>query len=83
MECILLRFPTNVIGFSLEETVNIENTLISNLNDVDRTSDCEVRWASKTRHPDEILLAVNLFYFPNEITWKFVKNCKQITDPHY
>ena len=53
MEC-MLRFPTNVIGFSLEETVKIENTRISNLNDVDRRSDCEVRWASKTRHPDEI-----------------------------
>ena len=54
MECILLRFPTNVIRFSLEETVKIENTRISNLNDVDRGSDCEVRWASKTQHPDQI-----------------------------
>ena len=35
-------------------TVKIENTRISNQNDVDRGSDCEVRWASKTRHPDEI-----------------------------
>ena len=49
-----LRFPTNVIRSSLEETVKIENTRISNLNDVDRGSDCEVRWASKTRHLDEI-----------------------------
>ena len=49
----MLRFPTNVIGFSLEKTVKIENTRISNLNDVDRGSGCEVRWASKTRHPDE------------------------------
>ena len=54
MDCILLRFPTNVIGFSLEEAVKTENTRISNLNDVDRESDCDVRWASKTRHPDEI-----------------------------
>ena len=54
MECILLRIATNVIGFSLEETVKIEKTRISNLNDVDRGSDCEVRWASKTRHLDEI-----------------------------
>ena len=30
MECILLRFPTYVIGFSLEGTVKIENTRISN-----------------------------------------------------
>ena len=27
----------------LEETVQTENTRISNLNDVDRGSDCEVR----------------------------------------
>ena len=40
MECILLRFPTNVIGFSFEE-LWIENARISNLNDADRGSDCE------------------------------------------
>ena len=50
----MLRFPTYVIGFSLEEAVTIENTRISNQNDVDRGSDCEVRRASKTRHPGEI-----------------------------
>ena len=66
---ILLRFPMNVIGFSLEETVKIENTRIANLNDVDRRSDSEVRWASKTRQSDEIWLAVNLFHFRHEITW--------------
>ena len=44
----------NVIGFSLEETVKIENTRISNENHVNREFDCEVRWASRTRHPDEI-----------------------------
>ena len=54
MECILLWFTTNVIGLSLEETVKIENTRISNFNDVDRGPDCEVRWASTARHPDEI-----------------------------
>ena len=53
-ECILLRFPTNVIGFSLEDSVKIENTRILHQNDVDRESDCEVRWATRTRHPDEI-----------------------------
>ena len=37
----MLRFPTIVIGFSLEETVKIENTRISNSNDVDKGSDCE------------------------------------------
>ena len=30
MECILLRFPTYVIGSSLAEIVKIENTRISN-----------------------------------------------------
>ena len=30
MECILLRFPRFVIVFSLEETVKIENTRVSN-----------------------------------------------------
>ena len=52
MECILLRFPTYVIGSSLAEIVKIENTRISLKNDVDRGSDCEVRRAGKTRHPD-------------------------------
>ena len=51
MECILLKFPTYVIGSSLAEIVKIENTRISNLNDVDRGSDCEVRRAGKTPHP--------------------------------
>ena len=52
MECILLRFPTHVIGSSLAEVVKIENTRISDENDVDRGSDYEVRRAGKTRHPD-------------------------------
>ena len=52
MECILLRFSTYVIGFSLTEIVKIENTRISNQNDVDRGSDCEVRRVGKTPHPD-------------------------------
>ena len=43
MECILLRFPTCVIGSSLAEMVKIENTWISNQNYVDRGSDCEVK----------------------------------------
>ena len=52
MGCILLRFLMYVIGSSLPETVKIENTRISNQNDVDRGSDCEVRQAGKTPHPD-------------------------------
>ena len=34
------------------EIVKIENTRISDQNDVDRGSDYEVRRAAKTRHPD-------------------------------
>ena len=41
-----------VIGSSLAEIVKIENTRISNQNGVDRGSDCELRRAGKTRHPD-------------------------------
>ena len=52
MEYILLRFLTYVIGSSLAEIVKIENTRISNYNDVDIGSDCEVRRTGKTRHPD-------------------------------
>ena len=52
MERILLRFLTYVTGSSLAEIVKIENTGISNQNDVDRGSDCEVRRAGKTHHPD-------------------------------
>ena len=52
MERILLRFPTYVIGSSFGKIVKIENTRISNSNDVDRGSDCEVRRAGKTPHPD-------------------------------
>ena len=43
-----------VIGSSLVEIVKIENTRIANENDVDKGSDCEVRQASKTCHPDQI-----------------------------
>ena len=39
-----------VFGSSLAETVKIENTRISNSNDVDRESDCEVRRTVKIRH---------------------------------
>ena len=52
MESMLLRYPTYVIESSLEDTVKTENTRVSNWNDVDKGSDCEVRRASKTRHPD-------------------------------
>ena len=52
MECILLRFLKYVIGSSLAEVVKIENTRISDYNDADRGSDCEVRRAGKTPHPD-------------------------------
>ena len=48
--CTLVRFPTYVTGFSLAETVKLENTKISNYNYVDKGSDCEVRWASKAWH---------------------------------
>ena len=50
MKCILLRFPAYVIGSSLAEIVYKYKDL--RLNDVDRGSDCEVRRAGKTRHPD-------------------------------
>ena len=43
------RFPTYVTGSSLTEIVKIENTRISNLNDVHRGSDCEVKGAGETR----------------------------------
>ena len=52
MECILLRFPTYVSGSSIAEILNIENTRVLNQNDVDRGSNCEVRRAGKSRHPD-------------------------------
>ena len=60
MECILLRFPTYVIGSSLAEIVKTENTRISNQNDVDRGSVCEVRQASKTSHPGWLLICFKL-----------------------
>ena len=43
-----MRFTTYLIGSSFVETVTIENTRISNLNDADRGSDCEVRRAGKS-----------------------------------
>ena len=46
-ECTLVRSPMYVIGSSLLEIVETENTRIANSNDVDRGSDCEVRWAGK------------------------------------
>ena len=39
---------TSVIGSSLTEILKIENTRISNKNDLDRGSDCKVRRAGKT-----------------------------------
>ena len=42
---------------------------IYEINNVDRGSDCEVRRAGKTLHPDSIWLAVDLFHFRSEITW--------------
>ena len=48
MKCTLVRYPTHVIASSLSEIVKIENIEISNLNDVDRESDCEVRRVGKT-----------------------------------
>ena len=48
MKCILVRFPTHVIASSLSEIVKIENIRISNQNDVDSGSGCEVRRAGKT-----------------------------------
>ena len=41
-----------VIGSSLAEIVKIENTRISDQNDVDRRSDRGVRRASKNPHPN-------------------------------
>ena len=42
MKCALARFLTYVTGSSLTEIVKIENARISNKNDADRGSDCEV-----------------------------------------
>ena len=50
MKIILVRFSAYVTGSSLVEIVKIENIRISDVNDVDRESDCEVRRAGKTRH---------------------------------
>ena len=44
---MLVRFPTHVIASNLSEIVKVENIRISNLNDVDRGSDCEVRRAAE------------------------------------
>ena len=52
VEYILVRFPTFVIGSNLAEIVKIENTRLSNENDVDRGYGCDVRRASKTPHLD-------------------------------
>ena len=52
MECILLRFMAYVLGSGLAEIVKIENTRISNQNDIDRGPDCEERRDGKTHHPD-------------------------------
>ena len=48
MKSILARFSTYVNTSSLSKIVNIKNIRISNLNDVDRGSDCEVGRAGKT-----------------------------------
>ena len=40
------------IGSSLAEIVKITNTRMLNVHDADRGSDCQVRRASKPRHPD-------------------------------
>ena len=40
----------HVIRSSLAEIVKIENTRISNQNDIDKGSDCEVRGAGKIQH---------------------------------
>ena len=52
MKSTSARFPTYVNASSLSEIVKIKNISISNYNDVDKGSDCEVRRAGKTRHPD-------------------------------
>ena len=57
MECILLRFPTYVIGSSLAEIVKIENTRVSKLHDVDRGSDCEAKLLIQIK-PDWLLICV-------------------------
>ena len=45
----LVKFLKYLIGSSLVDIVKIENTR-SQVEDVDRGSDCEVTWAGKTRH---------------------------------
>ena len=47
MKYTLVKFLKYVIASNVAEIVTIENTRISNKNDVDRGSDCEVRWAGK------------------------------------
>ena len=48
MKYTVVRFSTHVIASSLSDTVKIENIRISDQNDVDRGSDCEIRRARKT-----------------------------------
>ena len=48
MKCTLVKFLKYVIGSSLVDIVKIEKYKDLKLKDVDRGSDCEVRWASKT-----------------------------------
>ena len=47
MKCILVRFSTHIITTSLLEIVKTENITISNYNNEDGGSDCEVRRAEK------------------------------------
>ena len=71
-----LRFPTFVNASSLSEIVKTKNIRISNKNDVDRGSDCEVKRAGKLDiqiKSDWLLIcltfAANIFI---EITWTAV-----------
>ena len=53
VECMYIaEVPDVCNGSSLAEIVKIENRRISNLNDVDRGPECEVRRAGKVPHPN-------------------------------
>ena len=83
------RFPTFVNASSLLEIVKTKNIRISNKNDVDRGSDCEVKRAGKLDiqiKSDWLLIcltfAANILI---EITWTVVAkdNYSKLVDQQY
>ena len=80
MKYKMVKFLKYAIASSLVDIVKIENTNREykdlKFKDVDRGSYFEVRWAGKTRHRNQIQLAVHLFHFRNEIIWN--ARCKRL-----